>query len=608
MDLHKPSVRISVGCLVGASLALHALAGTTLAQNALGDGRALDRNLNANAATSANPSRANLADQIRFNNRLITGEVGGGRSFRGSIGYRATDEFGAATGSSTNFNFRRDAASGDTGAAGLRAGDALQFQFALATGAGGPLTSTLFQPARSGVSSGASMNAMRSTSAFSAASARLPVVLGYLESGEGPRALTASPLRGIASTPLSSVDITGSGAAGGARAAGFGGLGGAGGLTGMERSIRGVASVGDAAGRAARERQEAERARAIGAGFIDQQVLARPPEFQAVMTSLEQNIDQRAFPPEQRVDRTAAAATARPTVGPGAGPADQRVPSLDPLRPAVPTSQPEPNRPAAEPEDTRSPVDRALDRLRGKLREEPGQSRGVGAGARSKPAGSGAAGGAEAPAGRAPLVAPDADLNKPPTKDEPPAMPEPTDNVLDALKKINVRMQTFIPTGDPNDRFAQRMTEAQTALREARFFDAEGAYSLALVLRPDDALARTGRVHAQIGAGLFLSAGGNLRTLLSDHPELIPVRYGPDLLPPTDRARDLAQRLEKELKGDAPALGDDAALLLAYLGFHFDQPEWTALGLSEMDLRLTDDDRAGPRGELVKVLERLWKR
>jgi hypothetical protein len=113
---------------------------------------------------------------------------------------------------------------------------------------------------------------------------------------------------------------------------------------------------------------------------------------------------------------------------------------------------------------------------------------------------------------------------------------------------------------------------------------------------------------AQLAAGLFLSAGDNLRKLLIEHPELIPVRYGPDLLPSSERAVDLAGRLETELQGTAPALGDDAGMLLAYLGYHYDRPEWLEYGLKEMELRVPESERGGARGEFVRTLARVWQK
>ena len=75
-----------------------------------------------------------------------------------------------------------------------------------------------------------------------------------------------------------------------------------------------------------------------------------------------------------------------------------------------------------------------------------------------------------------------------------------------------------------------------------RFFDAEERFTAALSVRQGDPMAAVGRIHSQLGAGMFLSAAINLRGLLVAHPELAGVKYVPALLPGKEA---MAKRIER---------------------------------------------------------------
>ncbi|MBY0260887.1 MAG: hypothetical protein K2Q20_00985 [Phycisphaerales bacterium] len=121
------------------SAAVLACAGSALGQNALGDGRALDRNLQVGSGGKlpGGGRRDAFADQMRFNNAVINGTATGGKAFRDYSPSGALDRFQGSVGSDDLYTFRRDAnTSGITGL-GVRGTDALRYQFALTTGAGG---------------------------------------------------------------------------------------------------------------------------------------------------------------------------------------------------------------------------------------------------------------------------------------------------------------------------------------------------------------------------------------------------------------------------------------------------------------------------------------
>ncbi len=106
-----------------------------LAQNALdgnlqvGNGGALDRSLQQ--GTSSNAPRA--TQDYRSRNLVVTGDVAGGRGFRGSVGYTAADDFRGATGGETTQAFRANAA---TSSARSIAAIPMNDRFSVATGIG----------------------------------------------------------------------------------------------------------------------------------------------------------------------------------------------------------------------------------------------------------------------------------------------------------------------------------------------------------------------------------------------------------------------------------------------------------------------------------------
>jgi len=160
---------------------------------------------------------------------------------------------------------------------------------------------------------------------------------------------------------------------------------------------------------------------------------------------------------------------------------------------------------------------------------------------------------------------------------------------------------------DGDQEYADQVEAGQKSLVSGRFFDAEAQFSGALIARPGDPVAQVGRTHAQLAAGLFLSAAGNLRGLLTEHPEMIPVRYAASLRPSKERAEEIAKRLKDDLaRKEASALGQDGALLLAYLGYQSENDAWLQQGLVEMRTRLNPTEVSGPRGNFVNVVDRIW--
>lgn len=69
--------------------------------------------LDANLSTQGKTNHAAPQQDFRSRNLIVTGDVGDGRGFRGSIGYRAADDFQGTLGSETLRSFRAYSASSD---------------------------------------------------------------------------------------------------------------------------------------------------------------------------------------------------------------------------------------------------------------------------------------------------------------------------------------------------------------------------------------------------------------------------------------------------------------------------------------------------------------
>ncbi|MCR9076858.1 MAG: hypothetical protein NXI07_12545, partial [bacterium] len=239
----KPVAGLGVGALL-------LFAGSAAnAQNALGDGNALDAN--PGQYGSGNYARPSLVDELRFRNSIATGNAPGGLSFRGDLGYRSAGEFTGELGSDSLFAFRRDSLYSGLAGMGIRGTDALQYQFALTTGSAPPRnlignlsytrddaysTGSQFQSRQgtqntgtlgidreqsdldpmgqalstaasiTGFDSGSMMGTLRSSATYNTTSTMQPSLLSVYTEGidRRPVGLVASPLLGITPTPLKS--------------------------------------------------------------------------------------------------------------------------------------------------------------------------------------------------------------------------------------------------------------------------------------------------------------------------------------------------------------------------------------------------------------------
>lgn len=515
MDGHRSASIAGVVCLLAASTAASG-------QNALGDGRRLDRNPLRGSGGANAPTR-DLAAEVRFRNAIVTGNAPGGLSFRGDAGYRAPGEFMAPLGSNNLFNFRRDSVYSGLAGLGIRGTDALQYQFALTTGNAPPQGFTgsgivsrsggadatgavppagrtpgtrpdqpvaVIAPGQPGADRrGTEMWLLRSPSAFVSTRSIEPSLMAVLPGGQAGEevGVTASGLRGLASAP-------------------------------MKRDEPFEPAPGSS------ERID------LGAGAI---VSGAPKEGADAQAEAARRTGYHDL-----LDRMAARGISLPE-GPPAAPGEESVPAW-----------------------------------RRRLNELQRQLEGAG----------------KADARRA----------TPPTGTDGAPTTTPRDTV-DLLRDAGGKITRLAPSGF--DAYAVHMQRGQKYLAEGQYFFAEERFTAALGVRPDDPMASIGRVHAQLGAGLFSSAATNLRLVLVKHPEMAGARYGEGAFPDAGRSARIIQRLDG-LVASGGGLGADTGLLLAYVGYQTGDPGATTRGLTAMEGRGGAPD---PQLlQLARLLREVW--
>ena len=168
------------------------------------------------------------------------------------------------------------------------------------------------------------------------------------------------------------------------------------------------------------------------------------------------------------------------------------------------------------------------------------------------------------------------------------------ERVLGTLNYDLPRLESF--AGQQRTRLNEYLRQAEQDMAEGKYFDAEENYRLVLIAQPGHPMARVGRIHAFIGAGMMDSAAKQLRSLLEDHPELIATRYDAKLLPAPERLRWAVEQLQSMLRSSKSSA---SGILLAYMGYQLEQRPLVEYGL---DLAQARD----PLDPLNTVLRRIW--
>lgn len=542
-----------------AALAIGVHAPASLGQHP-GDGRALDRNPQQGSGGRNTPTR-DLKAEMQFQNSIITGNAGGGKSFHGDVGYLSADEVRATLGSNDLYSFHRDSSASTLPSLGIRGTDALRYQYTLATGTAPPpgLAGSMSLSRSQAGATGGQIGGLRSTADYLTQRESRQTVIAYRPQIDGSAiALTASPLLGVREISLAASQLGEPGKTqAGAPSPGsetvtpkptwaF---------TGTEALPRGVVRPLTRAGEmdtsAPTDRTDATQTRTND----------------AVVTRFREEL----------------AKTTAKKAGTGVKPA--------------PTPAGEAGNKPADEEDWRT----RLEELRGTLRPKKTPTKPAakpGEGTDTKPA---APAGAEAGNDEA-LAQARIDAARRAAQQR--FLQGLNADTIDALKRTKPTVNELAGHANQNDNLAysEHMALGQLALAEGRYFDAEDKFTRALAAINGDPMAQVGRVHAEVGSGLYMSGAVNVRNLIVDHPELVGTRYGAKLLPAPDRWAAIATQLRARLSGDDPPAAEAAGLLLAYMGYQFADGAAVKDGLAELARHVEGDEAAQKLLELVRTV------
>ncbi len=486
---------------------LAALAGLSLSGVAMAQ-NVLERDLRVNSRFQQAPpsSRGNLAESLRMRNALVTGNVGGGRSLQISRPYLDAGDLKTQLGTDDLFSFRRDSFSAS--AIGIRGTDSIQYQNAFSTGGMGLVP-------RSGFSSTARVGA----------ATMAPTRFGDPIRGsvggrtEDDNSTTFGTLRSTASfTATQSLSPSS--------------IGYRKTPDGLDRvtasTLMGVRMQATELGGPRSRFAEDRSGNLIAASESNAVATNRTPTaYDSLLTRLD-----NSFASQRLNTRVNNAVDRSPVTPPPTGPDLTRPAGTTPTG-TTPAAASNPDRQPSAPA-WEAPVSRIAEHL--SMLTATGSAKGATARAVNEASN--------------PVIF-EADT-------------------IRALREAGGTADTLlVGTVAAGDFFGEYLQAGQEAMAIGRFFDAEERFVRALGIRPDDVTAQIGRAHAQLGAGLFVSAAMNIRQLYEKHPELLGVRFTGAAVPPGPRLNSLVTDLraaisrQAELNLNPP---EDSSLLLTYVG------------------------------------------
>lgn len=509
----RPFLLTQTGML--ALFAVCGLAAPAIAQDALGNGRGLEKSTSRYPQTQQPKGGRDFAAEVKFRNAIVTGNAPNGLSFRGNAGYSDAGDFRGKLGSDDLYSYRRDSYFSGLSGQGIRGTDALQYQFALTTGSSAPsgLAGSL-DLSRSGARFGqpraisrdrvaedrersGSGSWLRSPSAFEADRALQPTSLGLRRTKEGGQEfITASSLLGVRSRSTGEPTAA------------------------QRREAKPVVDRGNAA--------DPTGTRSFGRreGDDSPSGARRAPEAPATPEGSKPAKTPASNAYEALIDRLdeweSKSATGNRALTEG-DPLEIRINRLRRHLIGDRKYTPPPTLPTDSPEFPTSPVDPE------DVAIDPGMER---------------------------------------------LDPDTVRMVREASGKAQEYAKPAPDGAAASGMYTRDLLAAQKLLGERRYFDAEARFSRALIVRPNDPVALAGRLHSQLGSGMYLSATVNLRQLLFGTPEFAGVRFAPEMLPPRERLEQIVSRLRERISAtdDSDGIprsiaGRDAGLVIAYIGY-----------------------------------------
>lgn len=166
---------------------------------------------------------------------------------------------------------------------------------------------------------------------------------------------------------------------------------------------------------------------------------------------------------------------------------------------------------------------------------------------------------------------------------------------LASLLRHNVTIQDLSP--EQRSRIDELIARGQTQMSAGDYFLAEQSFERALTMMPGHPMATAGIINAELAAGLHLAAAIRLRRFFADSPEMIAVRYAAKLLPPRERFDVAVESIRRRM-----TVGNDQAeygLALAYIGRQIEDRTLMREGLDAVAGTPANDT-------LRQVLKRVW--
>lgn len=182
---------------------------------------------------------------------------------------------------------------------------------------------------------------------------------------------------------------------------------------------------------------------------------------------------------------------------------------------------------------------------------------------------------------------------------------QPSVDDLAFILKHGRKLQSLVP--EDSSAIKDMMELGAVSMSRGEFFRAEERFASVLAVLPNNAGAMAGVANAQMGAGLSVSAALTLRKLFAMHPEMIDTRLGTEVLPPSERiAAALGAARERLSAANAPNASTelqsdrfDFGLVIAFIGFQTDRTEVIREGLDAMRQTRPDDAMLG-------LIQRIW--
>lgn len=506
---------------------------------AMGAGNRLDSNTQVGAGRSNSPTTP-----VDYNSRnlLVTGNVAGGRGFRGSVGYTADTDFRGKTGSDATFKFEADSAYSNVvfGSSSMS-----RDRFLVAQGLGAfeyRRESTPIGLQAQRIAADQPDSRMRLDRANTAmALGRLnyeagedrTVATGNAPSGE-PIRYIVSPLRGLQTERLTDPVVKS-------------GLG----LYEQARARQEIAMG------LAKPEDFAPRARAVERGMLDTQV--KPTDIGEASRMQAQLFSQGYLDILKSVDTAAARKT-----GDEGATIDRVKRDLDEMtKPRVPgkldLEKLDAEKERAEKEAKEAAAKQATDGV------PPVEPDGATAGqARGK----------DDPL----LKSTDREAEREKDREKVRGKLMTVDEMAEVLR----HGKTVTTLGREDKRRVDELTAlGEAALKSGDYFAAERRFLQAQDYRTGNPLIEVGMAHAQLGGGLYLSASLTLRNLMKTHPELLDTRYDRALLPAPSRLEDAVKLIRERI-----AAGEDRAnygFLLAYIGHQTGDKSLVEEGLKQVE-------------------------